>query len=202
MTPRERTLAVLARQRPDRLPRELKLTPPLAEVFQARTGASDPAEYFQLEVRDVFFAPPTEFADFSPYYPDGMPRLWNPPGWEVGEWGVGVTSGSMHHFIHIEHPLKRLAKLEDLERYPFPDLYAPRGTPTWRPRSAGCTTAGCSRSASWNGRSLRSPGTCAAWRSCLRTSPSIRRWPNTCWIGLPRGAATRPGALPKPVSIC
>ena len=34
MTPRERTLAVLARQRPDRLPRELKLTPPLAEVFR------------------------------------------------------------------------------------------------------------------------------------------------------------------------
>jgi uroporphyrinogen decarboxylase len=125
MTPRERTLAVLARQRPDRLPREQKLTPPLAKAVPSRFGASDPAEYFQLEVRDVFFAPPTDLADFRPYYPEGMPRLWNPPGWEIGEWGVGVTSGSMHHFIHIEHPLKRLSRLEELERYPFPDLAAP-----------------------------------------------------------------------------
>ena len=125
MTPRERTLAVLARERPDRLPRELKLTPPLLEAFRERTGASDPAEHFGLDVRDVFFATPTELPDFSPYYPDGMPRLWNPAGWEVGQWGVGVTDGSMYHFIHIEHPMRRLAKLEELERYPFPDPTPP-----------------------------------------------------------------------------
>jgi uroporphyrinogen decarboxylase len=125
MTGRERTLAVLARERPDRLPRELKLTPDLLDVLRERTGASDPAEYFGLEVRDVFFAPAAEFADFSAYYPDGMPRLWNPPGWEVGEWGVGVTDGSMHHFIHLEHPMKRLTRLEEFERYPFPDLTPP-----------------------------------------------------------------------------
>jgi len=125
MTPRERTLAVLARERPDRLPRELKLTPPLLEEFQKRTGADDPAEYFALDVRDVFFAPPGALPDFSAYYPEGLPRFWNPPGWEVGEWGVGVTDGSMHHFIHIEHPLKRLSKLDELEHYPFPDLTPP-----------------------------------------------------------------------------
>jgi len=125
MTPRERTLAVLARQRPDRLPRELKLTPPLMEVFRERTGADDPAEYFQLDVRDVFFAPPADLPDFSRYYPEGVPRLWNPAGWEVGEWGVGATQGSMYHFIHIEHPLKGVTKLEELEQYPFPDLARP-----------------------------------------------------------------------------
>jgi uroporphyrinogen decarboxylase len=122
MTSRERTLAVLARRKPDRLPRELKLTPPLLEDFRKRTGAGDPAEYFATDVRDVFFAPPTETADFSAYYPEGLPRFWNPAGWEVGEWGVGVTDGSMHHFVHLEHPMKRLASIEELERYPFPDL--------------------------------------------------------------------------------
>jgi uroporphyrinogen decarboxylase len=125
MTPRERTLAVLARERPDRLPRELKLTPHLEEVFRRRTGADDPADYFALDVRDVFFTPPAELPDFSLYYPEGVPRLWNPPGWEVGEWGVGVKEGSMHHFVHLEHPMRRLSKLEELERYPFPDFSPP-----------------------------------------------------------------------------
>jgi uroporphyrinogen decarboxylase len=125
MNPRQRVLAVLAREKPDRLPREIKLTPPLLEAFRKRTGSDDPAEYFDLEVRDVYFAPPAALPDFSPYYPEGVPRLWNPAGWEVGEWGVGVKEGSMHHFVHIEHPLKRLAKLDDLERFPFPDLTRP-----------------------------------------------------------------------------
>ncbi len=55
MTPRERTLAVVARERPDRLPHEFRLTPPLLEDFQKRTGVDDPAEYYSLDVRDVFF---------------------------------------------------------------------------------------------------------------------------------------------------
>jgi len=122
MTPRERTLAVLAKQRPDRLPRELKLTPPLLEAFQPRMGEKDPADYFDLDVRDLFFAPPAQMADFSPYYPDRMPQLLNPAGWEVGEWGVGVTPGPLWHFFHIEHPMRRFTKLAEFESYPFPDL--------------------------------------------------------------------------------
>ena len=125
MTPRERTLAVLARERPDRLPCELKLTPPLLESFQKRTGATDPAEYFALDIRDVFLAPPAQLPDFSPYYPDGLPTLANAPGWEVGEWGVGVKGCSTYHFVHIEHPMRRLSTIADLQRYPFPDPTAP-----------------------------------------------------------------------------
>ena len=63
MTPRERVQAVLSRTVPDRLPREFKLTPPLQEVFERRTGATDHAEHYHLEVRDVFFAPPTDLPD-------------------------------------------------------------------------------------------------------------------------------------------
>ena len=65
VTPRERTLAVVARERPDRLPREFKLTPPLLESFQQQHGADDPAEHFSLEVRDVFFAPPADSCRIS-----------------------------------------------------------------------------------------------------------------------------------------
>jgi uroporphyrinogen decarboxylase len=125
MTPRERTRAVLQRRAPDRLPRELKLTPPLLAEFVKRTGSSDPAEYYHLETRDVYFRPPAAMPDFSPYYPDGLPPLKNPAGWEVGEWGVGQTPGPLYHFIQIEHPMRELDSVEDLERYPWPDLTAP-----------------------------------------------------------------------------
>ena len=66
MTPRERTLAVVARERPDRLPREFKLTPALLESFHQQHGDGDPADHFSLEVRDVFFAPPTDAARLQP----------------------------------------------------------------------------------------------------------------------------------------
>ncbi|HTQ12149.1 MAG TPA: uroporphyrinogen decarboxylase family protein, partial [Fimbriimonadaceae bacterium] len=124
MTPRERTHAIFHRKTPDRLPKEIKLTPPLLKDFKKRTGSDDPYEHFGLDVREVYIAQPAEFADFSPYYPNGVPPLWNPAGWEVGEWGVGSTPGDAFHFIHIEHPMLGLQSVEDLKRYPFPD-YTP-----------------------------------------------------------------------------
>jgi hypothetical protein len=36
---------------------------------------------------EVFFAP------CSAYYPEGFPPFWNPEGWEIGEWDVGVIDG-------------------------------------------------------------------------------------------------------------
>lgn len=125
MTPRERVQAVLDRRVPDRLPRELRLTPPLQEAFESRTGSTDPEEYYNLDVRYVHPSSPTETTDFSSYYPEGVPRLWNPPGWEVGEWGVGVRPGSLLHFVHIEHPMRNLSDVSDLKKYPFPDLTNP-----------------------------------------------------------------------------
>ncbi|MCX6376495.1 MAG: hypothetical protein NTU88_10765, partial [Armatimonadetes bacterium] len=103
----------------------MKLTSPLMEVFKAKTGSDDPAEYFDLEVRDVVFSKPDVMADFGRYYPEGVPPLLNPAGWEVGEWGVGQVPGSQLHFIHIENPMKNLSSLSELKEYPFPDLTRP-----------------------------------------------------------------------------
>ena len=125
MTPRERTQAVFQRKAPDRLPKEIKLTPPLLDAFKERTGAEDPAEYYDLDVREVYIAQPAVFPDFGEYYPDGVPPLWNPAGWEVGEWGVGSRPGDAFHFIHLEHPMLGLQTAQELERYPFPDYTQP-----------------------------------------------------------------------------
>jgi uroporphyrinogen decarboxylase len=125
MMHRERIFAVLNRKVPDRLPREIKLTDPLWETFHRVTGAEDVAEHFDLEVREVFFRPPQEMGDFHPYYPHGLPLLINQPGWEIGEWGVGQTPGSLLHFTHIESPMVNLTDVDELKCYPFPDLAKP-----------------------------------------------------------------------------
>lgn len=125
MTPRERVTAVLQKKTPDRLPREIKLTPALLDSFKMRTGSDDLDAYYQLETREVFFKQPAEMADFGGYYPDGVPPLPNPVGWEVGEWGVGQTTGSALHFVHIESPMLNLTDVSELDIYPFPDLTKP-----------------------------------------------------------------------------
>ncbi len=124
MTPRERTRTVLKKNVPDRLPREIKLTPPLQETFEKQTGAKDVALFYDLEVREVYFRLPKVIPDFSRYYGDNVPPMPNPRGWEVGEWGVGQRPGSMLHFIHIENPMKNITSLSELKKYPFPDMTA------------------------------------------------------------------------------
>lgn len=125
MTPRERVQAILARSVPDKLPREFKLTPPLQEEFEKRTGCTDVSEFYSMDVREVYFKAPDEHADFSEYYPEGVPKLWNPTGWEVGEWGVGVKPGSLLHFIHIQYPMLNITDISELRDYPFPDFTLP-----------------------------------------------------------------------------
>ncbi|NPV54477.1 MAG: hypothetical protein HPY71_13340 [Firmicutes bacterium] len=117
MKPRERVLTTLNRSLPDRIPKYFEFTPPVLETFRKMTGAEDPAEYFDLEVRKVEFAPSRKVIDFSRY-------LGNlPPGSTVNEWGIGFIKGSGYaHFEDMVHPLARAKSIEEIEEYPFPDL--------------------------------------------------------------------------------
>ena len=118
MSPRERVRTALARRVPDRVPREMGFTPPVMELFRERTGADDPAEYFDFEVRVVSIRPTRRKADFSPYLGD------LPPGTEVDEWGQAKAPGSMYHFTRRIHPMRRMRSWKELESYPFPDVTA------------------------------------------------------------------------------
>ena len=58
MTLRERVLTAMRREEPDKVPRELSygsFAPALMEIFKKKTGATDPTEYFNYEVRAVAF---------------------------------------------------------------------------------------------------------------------------------------------------
>jgi uroporphyrinogen decarboxylase len=120
MNPRERVLAALARQQPDRVPKTMSLCPSQLQRFRQVTGSDSPAEYFGFEVRNV--SPDgvvVNTADFSPYL-GGLPA-----GARVDEWGIAWVRGSEHHFERMVHPLRDATSTRDVERYPFPDLAAP-----------------------------------------------------------------------------
>lgn len=117
MTPRERVITALNRSVPDKVPKYFEVTPPVLETFKRITGAEDPAEYFDLEIRKVSFAPTQKATDFSSYL-EGLPA-----GTTVNEWGIGHVKGSGYaHFVDMVHPLARAQSVDDVAEYPFPDV--------------------------------------------------------------------------------
>ena len=89
MTPRERVLIAMRRGVPDRVPYELHFTPPMLELFQQKTGATDPATYWTFAERWVGFDRPSTVVDYTAYYPEGLSA-----GATINEWGIAETPGS------------------------------------------------------------------------------------------------------------
>jgi uroporphyrinogen decarboxylase len=121
LTPRQRVIVALNREEPDRVPFELflGLTPSLLEVFVARTGHLDPAEYWNAPVRSVSHrsAPPFElWRIYSRYYPEHLPA-----GSTITPFGVVLALGSTEHFVRQLFPLRNATKVEDVVDYPLPD---------------------------------------------------------------------------------
>ena len=123
MTPRQRVLAALRREEPDRVPRELSFgafTPALMQVFRERTGYVDPAEYWNFEVRPVNFRHP----DPLPSHKARFPSL--PEGAFLDAWGMVSVPGSSWHFVRYLHPLGAASTPQEIVDYPLPDLRAER----------------------------------------------------------------------------
>jgi uroporphyrinogen decarboxylase len=121
MTPRERVLAALDRQVPDRVPFELflGLTPALLDTFVAETGSQDPDEYWAAPVRSVRHRPPPAhdlWRAYAAYYPGDLP-----PGTTISPFGVARALGSTHHFVRKLHPLRSATTVEEVVDYPLPD---------------------------------------------------------------------------------
>jgi len=95
MTPRERVRQAVNRKSPDRIPKEIGLTPGVMERFKQETGSTNPAEYFGIETRDVGFESLREedMPDFSAYMKD-MP----PEARIMCEYGTASVPANFHHF--------------------------------------------------------------------------------------------------------
>jgi uroporphyrinogen decarboxylase len=121
MSPRERILRAMRRQKPDRVPREAAFTQPLVETFFQEIGQTDYATYFGMDRRTVDFRPPQPLADFSSYLPP-MPE--DTVG--VDEWGNIVVHGFKYDTTNYVYPMRNLRTVAELNEFPFPDFFQER----------------------------------------------------------------------------
>ena len=119
MSPRERVLRVIHRQKPDQVPKDAGFTPAIQALFEEKTGQKSPGTYFGIEVRGVGFRGPATPPDFSRYFP-------NPPeGLAVGEYGTATVPGGFHHFTRKVYPLQHIQSVDEMADYPWPNYEVP-----------------------------------------------------------------------------
>jgi uroporphyrinogen decarboxylase len=125
MTSRERVLAALAHRPTDRVPRLLYeeaigYTPPVERMLGEKCTPRSPRDYFAMDITRVQ-ENPTRLAvsRFAPWLgPQAEAAI---ASGQVDEWGVWWRPGTVHHFAHIESPLKDARELREFEEYPWPD---------------------------------------------------------------------------------
>lgn len=130
MNSRQRVLAALAHEPTDRAPRLLYeeaigYTPPIERMLREHCGDQRPRDYFSMDITRVVENPsrlPLE--RFTPWLGEAAPQALS--AGQVDQWGVWWRQGSLHHFAHIESPLRQAKSLADLEGYPWPDVNAPQ----------------------------------------------------------------------------
>ncbi len=111
MTHRERVLTAFSRKTPDKTPKWIQSGVHLSKLVKENTGADNPAEYFDMDIRQLVRYGPTKKQNvFSKYYPSD-------DGSSVNEWGIKSLQGS-------SAPMRDFRKIDDLYEYPFPDVGA------------------------------------------------------------------------------
>lgn len=120
LSPRQRVLNVLRRRPADRLPLTLDvgasagIDSAYLDIFRQNTGAEDPADYFDYDIRFVNAPLTPTAADFSPYYAQV------PGGTVFDEFGVGHVPVADFPLGLDLHPWKLFTDPRQVEGYPFP----------------------------------------------------------------------------------
>ncbi len=117
MNARERVLAVLNRNTPDRVPVDIWLAPELAEKFKAKLGVTDELNiYRKLDVDKIVWLG-------IPY--KGVVLKDSNEHQEVNHWGVKFQKTDANENAHYGevcfNPLLGLDSIEQLEGYPWPN---------------------------------------------------------------------------------
>lgn len=96
------------------------LTPPVMRRFVEKTGASDPAEYFDFDWRT--FSLTTHFGGQDPTrYHQAVE-----PGTTFDEWGIGHSSSSVEATLDRSYPpLRHVETVHEVESYPSPIIDQP-----------------------------------------------------------------------------
>jgi uroporphyrinogen decarboxylase len=118
MTSRERVLAALNRQIPDRVPVTLYeevigYVPAIEAMLRDKCGGQPPGEYFHCDLTSVSIGPSRL----------DRAALEEPGNVRIDEWGVGWRAGGYLHYEEILHPMQSLSAPQ-IRNYLFPDLDA------------------------------------------------------------------------------
>lgn len=117
MTPRERVIAALSHEEPDKVPRDLAFTPPVEKMLKEKTGADDLYDYFELEVRGVGQCETRRDLEIYRRYYTGLKD-----GATLDEYGVAYEPGDFYHFTHTVAPMQHFTSMREFEEFPMPDV--------------------------------------------------------------------------------
>ena len=122
MTPLENFTLLVHGKRPAWIPFTMDIggtegfTTAIQRRFEKETGAADPAEYFDYDLR---------LASIGRHF-NGDPRRWNPEapeGTQFDEWGIGHWAGGAEDtYERMFPPLASVASVREVEQYPEPEL--------------------------------------------------------------------------------
>jgi len=127
MNHRERVLATLDHREPDRVPRYAGLDAEVIDEFRLKTGADDPAEYWDWDIRSVGFMPPDPLPDLKARFERYLRHVEHEwlLDWEhrtyPPEWGVATRPAHMLSLAAPVSPMTTFTSVKELEEYPFPD---------------------------------------------------------------------------------
>jgi len=125
MTPRENLSLLVSGGNPKWIPFTMDIggsegfTSAIQRRFEAETGAVDPAEYFDYDLR---------LASIAKGFGGADPRKWHgdvPAGTQFDEWGIGHWAGGAEDtYEHMYPPFASLANASQVAEYPEPVLDA------------------------------------------------------------------------------
>ncbi len=139
MTSRQRVLAALNHQQPDRVPIDIggsSASTIIGEAYErlkAHLGVTEETRYMKKKSRSVILAEAIAerlHSDTRPLnigHPDGWQDVFLPDGSFQDEWGVVWSKPEGGHYNPTGNPLRE-ALLRDLDRYPWPEPLNPGRT--------------------------------------------------------------------------
>ena len=113
MTPRERWLALLNGEKPDRIPTDYSGTPEVTRRLQKELGCADQEELYRKLHADRLDCP--DAAPIVPHHP-------NDPESDI--WGIRrkqVNYGSGVYWEAVTHPLAAVTTVEEVHAFHWPD---------------------------------------------------------------------------------
>lgn len=121
---RDRLARILAHQEADRVPFDALRAPEVAELLREMDLTREQREcYTEGDFKYIAFRSMPDRDRLASYLPD-LPEDVTPSDWGVGKVALKSVEG-FHAGHRTFHPLANVNTLEELDRFPFPDMTAP-----------------------------------------------------------------------------